>query len=82
MKNFMDVRMSAFWVIYIVAIDALLEVDLKTNKARAVAMQRAVNTPLQQYNYFWKRCFLLGPYKGAIRKTIEGITGPPYSCGI
>jgi hypothetical protein len=37
-----------------------------------------VNTPLQQWSYCWKRCFLFGPCKMVIRKTI----GDPVSWGL
>jgi hypothetical protein len=52
-------------------IDSLLGKDLETNsETTTVAINGAVNMPLQQYSYCWKRCFLLDPCKGIIRKTI------------
>jgi hypothetical protein len=49
-------------------IDALLTKYLeRNNETKVAALQRRG----KHNSYRWKRCFLLGPCKGVIRKTIE-----------
>jgi hypothetical protein len=56
-------------------------VERATVKGTNILLPRkgAVNTPLQQYSYCWKRCFLHGSCRGVVLKTV-GATQLVVSC--